>query len=190
MNFKKTATLLTIPTLALLSACSGGDSTRSEEPTNSTVTSAPAPSETTQVLSGGENGGEQVPQAAPTALTEISDEDRGNALAAGKNIIELYTAGGSSEEWHRNIAPNITPELQNLLANFNPEPSKATVTGDPEIIPDSKQQPDNPYWVTVRVPTDKGDYVARLKRQPEQPEKWKANEILPYQVFEKGQSKQ
>lgn len=184
---------LTIPALMALVACGGtsDEEAQSENsPTNTATSVFPSTTEPTDgqlELSGGENGGEQLPSAAPSAITELTAQDRENALAAGRNIIEQYTAGGEQSEWRKALAPNITPELQNLLANFDPEPSKASVTGDAEIIEDVKVQADNPYWITVKVPTDKGEYAARLKREADRPDKWKATEILPISVFLKEQ---
>lgn len=198
MKNSKAITFIALPALLMLSACSGNSSEEPAAPSAASETTSEAPAVTntptaeqsTPVLSGGEQGGAQVPSSTVSAqmLSAVTEEDKAKALEAAKNIVTLYTAGGDHAEWFKNLAPNITAEQQSLLETFNPEPSKATVTGNAEVIADVKVQSDNPYWITAKVPTDKGDYAVRLVRQADRPDKWKADEILPLQVFESEQS--
>lgn len=163
--------------------------TETASPATTTSTATATSTETTPVLSGGTAGGAQAPNGGTeSAITSISEADQQAALTAGKTVIEQYSAGGEHDEWFKTIAPNLTAEMQTQLQNFNPEPSKAKVTGEAEKIDDVNVQADNPYWITVKVPTDKGEYAVRLVRTAERPDKWKANEILPITVFQKEQA--
>lgn len=167
------------------------DHTSSTSPTpySPAMSNLPSDADTkTYPLSGGAAGGAQAPTNPATAApaAPITDADRDTAKNTAREISAAYGAGGSHSEWFQNLAPHLTPSMQKTIEDVDPEPLKMNITGDPKIVNDPDIQADNQYWVTVSVPTNTGEWVVKLNRTAQQPDTWKAEQILPASVWAKG----
>lgn len=166
--------------LIVLTGCGG--SSDDPQPVEQTTTDSSSQSPT---LSAG--GGQQAPDSPVTRSPdpEMTKEDQARVRDAAKEVVKLYGAGGDHDQWFKNISPMLTPSMQKQVESFDPSYSKLNVSGEPHPLVDPRYPDDNPYWVTMSVPTTSGNWAVIMTRDADRPEVWKADQILPVQVWEK-----